>query len=227
VLVQLRRMFLLMVAQHGSLCWSGDSVRGDPLSPFLFLLAAEGLSVILRVVVQSNIFTGCIVGSGVPIDVSHLQFADVTLLMGVKSWANVRALRVVLVLFDAVSGLKVNFHKSKFVGVNVVESLLVEGAVVLGCSMGWIHFLYLGLPIGGDPRRLIFWNPVVNKICSRLSGWKSRLLSYRGRLVLLKYIITSLLVYALSFFRAPSGIISSIESLLIIFFWSWGNIRGK
>jgi hypothetical protein len=34
--------------------------------------------------------------------VSHLQFADDTLLFGNKSWANIRALRVVLVLFDDV-----------------------------------------------------------------------------------------------------------------------------
>jgi hypothetical protein len=90
--------------------------------------------------------------------------------------------------------------------------------------MGWIHFLYLSLSIGGDPRRLTFWNPMVNKICSRLLDWKSRLLSYGGRLVLLKYILTSLLVYALSFFRASSSIISSIEFLLIIFFF---GARGR
>ena len=36
---------------------------------------------------------------------SHLQFTDDALLLGEKSWANVRALRVVLVLFEAVSGL--------------------------------------------------------------------------------------------------------------------------
>jgi hypothetical protein len=184
----------------------------------LFLLAAEGLSVMMRAVVQSNIFMGCTIGSGVPTVVSHLQFADDTLLMGVKRWANVRALRAVLVLFEAVSGLKVNFHESMIVGVNVAESWLVEAAAVLRCSMGRIPFMYLGLPIGGDPRRLTFWDPVVNMTCSRHSGWKSRFLSYGGRLVLLKSVLTSLSVYTLSFFRAPSGIISFIESLLIIFF---------
>ena len=53
---------------------------------------------------------------------------------------------------------------------------------------------------------------------NRLSGWKSRFLSFGGRLVLLKSVLTSLPVYALSFFKAPSGIISSIESLFIKFF---------
>jgi hypothetical protein len=177
--------------------------------------------------VQSNLFTGYSIGTGIPTVVSHLQFADDTLLMGVRSWANVRALLAVLVLFEAVSGLKVNFHKSMFVVINVAESWVLEAAGVLGCSVGRVPFLYLGLPIGGDSRRLSFWDPVVNKIRTRLSGWKSQFLSFGGRLVLLKSVLTSLPVYALSFFKAPSGIISSIESLLNNFFWGGGEDRRK
>ena len=60
---------------------------------------------------------------------------------------------------------------------------------------------------------------MVSRIKSRLSSWKSIHLSFGGHLVLLKSVLTSLLVYALSFFKAPSGIIASIESLLIRFFW--------
>ncbi|MCI43292.1 RNA-directed DNA polymerase (Reverse transcriptase) [Trifolium medium] len=41
-----------------------------------------------------------------PITVSHLQFVDDTLLLGTKSWENVRALQTVLVLFELMSGLK-------------------------------------------------------------------------------------------------------------------------
>jgi hypothetical protein len=54
--------------------------------------------------------------------VSHLQFVDDTLLLGSKSWLNVRALRAVLVLFESMLALKVNFNKSMFVGVNISES---------------------------------------------------------------------------------------------------------
>ncbi|GAU46724.1 hypothetical protein TSUD_100160 [Trifolium subterraneum] len=57
----------------------------------------------------------------------------------------------------------------------------------------------------GDPRRVLFWEPVVNRVRSRLTIWKSRFLSFGGRLVLLKSVLTSLPVYALSFFKAPSG----------------------
>ncbi|MCI19924.1 RNA-directed DNA polymerase (Reverse transcriptase), partial [Trifolium medium] len=147
--------------------------QGDPLSPFLFLLAAEGLNVMMRALVQSKFFTGYSIGMVSFTDVSHLQFADDTLLLGVKSWANIRTLRDVLVLFEAVSGLKVNFHKSMLVGVNVVESWLLEAAAVVGCSVERVPFMYLSLPIGGDPRRLSLWELVVNRIRTRLTGWKS------------------------------------------------------
>ncbi|WJX25077.1 hypothetical protein P8452_14152 [Trifolium repens] len=179
--------------------------QGDPLSPFLFLLAAEGLNVLMEAVVEHNLFTGYRVGEQDPVVVSHLQFADDTLLLGAKSWANVRALRAVLVLFETMSGLKVNFNKSMLVGVNIPDSWLGEAASVLRCRVGKVPFLYLGLPIGGDPRRLAFWDPVVSRLKTRLSGWKNRFLSFGGHLVLLKSVLTSLPVYALSFFKAPSG----------------------
>ncbi|XP_045789438.1 uncharacterized protein LOC123884396 [Trifolium pratense] len=86
--------------------------QGDPLSPFLFLLAAEGLNVLMEAIVTHNFFTGFRIGESDSTSVSHLQFADDTLLLGEKSWANVRALRATLVLFETMSGLKVNFNKS-------------------------------------------------------------------------------------------------------------------
>ncbi|GAU40363.1 hypothetical protein TSUD_319750 [Trifolium subterraneum] len=159
----------------------------------------------METAVARNLFTGYTFGERNPVSVSHLQFADDTLLLGAKSWANIRALRVVLVLFETMSGLKVNFHKNMLVGVNIPDSWLGEAASALCCKVGKIPFVYLSLPIGGDPRRLGFWEPVLTRLQNRLSGWKSRFLSFGGRLVLLKSVLTSLLVYALSFFKAPSG----------------------
>jgi hypothetical protein len=58
-----------------------------------------------------------------------------------------------------------------------------------------VSFLYLGLPIGSNPTRLGFWKPVLARLKNILSGWKSRFLSFGGRLILLKYVLTSLPVY--------------------------------
>jgi len=187
--------------------------QGDLLSPFLFLLAEEGLNVMMHTTVENNLFNGYGVGTSNSVVVSHLQFADDTLLLGEKSWANVRALRAVLTLFADMSGLKVNFHKSLLVRVNIGETWLTKEASVLNCKVGKIPFLYLGLLIGGDPRKLAFWEPVMDNIKTRLSWWQSLFLSFGGSLILLKYVLTSLPLYALSFFKAPSGIISLIESI--------------
>jgi len=178
--------------------------QGDPLSPFLFLLAAEGLNVSMTSTVNSNLFTGYSIGAHTPTVLSHLQFADDTLLLGVKSWANVRALRAILVMFENLSGLKVNYHKSMLVGINIVDSWLQEAASILSCKIGNIPFMYLGLPIGGDARRLSFWDPVLDRLKSRLSEWKSRNLSYGGLLILLKSVMSSLPIYTLSFFQSSS-----------------------
>jgi hypothetical protein len=76
----------------------------------------------------------------------------------------------VFVLFELMSGLKVNFYKSMLVGVNISDSWLNEVASALRCNVGKVHFLYMGLLIGGDPRRLGFWEPVLARIRNRLPG---------------------------------------------------------
>ncbi|GAU47037.1 hypothetical protein TSUD_239950 [Trifolium subterraneum] len=152
--------------------------QGDPLSPFLFLLAAEGLHVLMEAMVERNLFNGYNVGVATPVLVSHLQFADDTLLMGTKSWANVRALRAVLVLFETMSGLKVNFNKSMLVGVNIPDSwklrefnlallgkwcwrMLVERDSLWFRVLAARYGLERGRLCAGGPRGSMWWRELV------------------------------------------------------------------
>ena len=80
------------------------------------------------------------------------------------------------------------------VGINVADSWLAETTSVMNGRTCSIPFVYLGLPTGGDARRLNFWNPLLNRIKTRLPSCKSRNLSFGGRLVLLKSVMSSLLV---------------------------------
>ena len=138
--------------------------QGDPLSPFLFLLAAEGFNVMMTSVIKAGLYHGYRVGTHDGVSLSHLQFADDSLILCVKIWANVRYMRAVLILFEQVSGLKVNFHKSMLTEINITTSWLTEAAYVLNCLVGTLSFVYLGLSIGGDARRLEFSQPVLNRI---------------------------------------------------------------
>jgi hypothetical protein len=85
---------------------------GDPLSPFLFLIV-EGLNVIIHASVEKQ---------DAQDRISHLKFAYDTLIVGKNSWRNIRAFKAMLILFELVSGLKVIFHRSMLMGVNVNDS---------------------------------------------------------------------------------------------------------
>jgi len=177
--------------------------------------------------VSAELYRGYTVGGGDGVSVSNLRFADDTLLLAEKSWANVRSMRAVLIISEQVSGLKVNFHKSMLTGVNVVDSWLTEAAMVMNCRVGMLPFVYLRLPVGGDAWRLEFWEPVVSLIVNRLSNWSCKFLSLGDRLILLKSILSSLPVYFLSFFKVPTCIISYIESIFNFFFGGVVRNLGK
>jgi len=116
-------------------------------------------------------------------------------------------------LVDNKKDVLVYFNKSMLTGLNIPSTWLAEAASVLHCRTGSLPFVYLGLSIGGDSRKLSFWKLVVDRVVARLSAWNNQFLSLGGCMVLLKSVLSSLPVYFLSFFKAPAGIISSIESI--------------
>jgi len=113
----------------------------------------------------ANLFRGYHVGSQNEVPLTHLQFADDTLIIREKSWSNVRYMRVALLIFEAVSGLKVNFHKSMLTGVNVSESWLTEAASVMNCRTGKITFMYLGCLLVVICADVTFGNLCLTALC--------------------------------------------------------------
>lgn len=60
--------------------------QGDPLSPLLFNVVAEGLNILLKRAKELGIINGVEVGSG-GFCVSHLQYADDTIIMCNAEWS--------------------------------------------------------------------------------------------------------------------------------------------
>lgn len=150
--------------------------QGDTLAPFLFLMMAEGLTGLMRNAVALGLFKGFKVGNGGE-EVSILQYADDTLLVGEASWENLWSMKAILRCFELVSGLRVNFHKSRVIGINVEQQFQHDAAMFLNCKSGKIPFKYLGLPIGADPRKLVTWQLVLDSLKYRLASWKGKHLS--------------------------------------------------
>ncbi|GJS41117.1 RNA-directed DNA polymerase, eukaryota, reverse transcriptase zinc-binding domain protein [Tanacetum coccineum] len=192
--------------------------QGDPVSPFLFILAVEALKVALLEATSNNIFKGIKVGKDM-VHISHLQFTDDALIMGEWSRSNAMNLSRILTCFHLAFGLKVNFNKSNLYGVGVSNVELNSLASTVGCIAAQFPCTYLGLPIGASMSRCHHWTPLVDRFHKWLSTWKSKSLSIGGRLTPNKSVLGSLGVYYFSTYKAPKKIINKLESIRRNFFW--------
>jgi hypothetical protein len=135
--------------------------QGDPLSPLLFVVVMEALSRMMTATVDRGLLFGFSVGSrnNEELLVSHLLFADDTLIFCEANSEQLRHLRCIFLCFEAVSGLKINLAKSEIVLVGEVGD--VEGlACILGCRVSSLPMKYLGLPLGASYKATSIWNGI-------------------------------------------------------------------
>ncbi|KAK5834456.1 hypothetical protein PVK06_018334 [Gossypium arboreum] len=198
--------------------------QGDPLSPFLFILVAEVLHLVLDSVVELGLIEGFKnIISG--LDFSHLQFADDTILFLKADDIEVSNVKYILRCFKLFTGLSINFKKSCLVGFNVNEELLSRLTAICKCKIGSLSFDYLGIPLGANPKRIANWNLIIDRIRRKLAGWKCHSLSWAGRVVLINAVLSALPIYFMSLFCAPVTIIKRIDKIRWNFLW--GSIDGK
>ena len=117
------------------------------------------------------------------------------------------------------SRLNINFGKSALIAFGCDEDWVHQMRLMLCCSMVKLSILYLGISLGANPRRTETWKLVIEKVRKWLSLWKAKLLSRVGRLVLIKLVLNSLLLFYLSIFRIPNSIALQIIKLQRRFFW--------
>jgi len=73
-----------------------------------------------------------------------------------------------------VSGLKVNFFKSKLYGLNLEDFFLEASSNFLCCNIDRIPFWFLGVLVGANPRRYSTCSMTIDSMRKRLSDWKGR-----------------------------------------------------
>ncbi|GKA79556.1 hypothetical protein Tco_0786152, partial [Tanacetum coccineum] len=112
----------------------------------------------------------------------------------------------VLKCFFCASGLSINMHKSKLMGIDVDDDIVNQAAHSIGCLQLKSPFSYLGSRIGGSMSRINSWDDIVNKLLARLSKWKMKTLSIGGRLTLLKSVLGSTPIYYMSVLKRMESI---------------------
>nr|GEZ32709.1 coatomer beta' subunit [Tanacetum cinerariifolium] len=158
--------------------------QGDPLSPYLFILIMESLHVCFSRVVGDGLFHGIRLNRSLVL--THLFYADDALFIG--EWSEV-------------------------MGVAVPQSMVVEAASFIGCSIMQNQFKYLGVQVGECMSRSKAWDGIILKLRSRLSKWKAKPLSIGSRFTLLKAVLDASPLYTMSIFKAPLGVLKKMESI--------------
>jgi Reverse transcriptase (RNA-dependent DNA polymerase) len=121
--------------------------QGDPLSPYLFLLAVEGLHKFLSLGISKGQFEGLGPVLSHNKKLMHIQYADDTLLFIKANHFMVEKVKWALRAFEAISGLKINFLKSEIIPLNISPDEGLYFANLLNCTLGKLPLKYLGVKL--------------------------------------------------------------------------------
>uniref|UniRef100_A0A803NV61 Reverse transcriptase domain-containing protein n=1 Tax=Cannabis sativa TaxID=3483 RepID=A0A803NV61_CANSA len=200
-------------------CPSQGLRQGDPLSPFLFIIGSEVLSrLLLREEATGHLHGFKVCPRSPPI--SHLMYADDTFLFCAAKVDEINVVQECLKKYCDWSGQMLNASKSAIVySKNTCPEVKALINNILGFRPLSDNDKFLGNPISFSKsitRDFIF---VVDKVKSRLEGWRSKLLSQAGRTTLIQSVVASITVYAMSTFLLPQRICDELDKVVRKFWW--------
>ncbi|KAJ4944112.1 hypothetical protein JOQ06_012657 [Pogonophryne albipinna] len=201
---------------NGSLCAPFKAQRGVrqgcSLSGMLYSLAIEPFLHRLRSKLQGFSFPGCR-------DVFKLSAYADDIMVFVKKQDDINVLTEIVSNFCKISSARVNWGKSEAlaVGEGSIDSLLLPG------GLGWKRagLKYLGIYLGDDTFCLKNWDGLIEKVEGRLKKWKWILpkLSFKGRILILNNLVSSMLAHRLACTDPPVNLLSRVQALMVDFFW--------
>ena len=189
--------------------------QGCPISALLFLLVAETMACSVRnnelikgISIENEIFKIC-------------QLADDTTIF-VKDLQSIETLMTFLQRFYEYTGLKINIDKSQVVPIGKVKLQNLKLPIsIKKMAVNNKGFKTLGVWFSYDIQEAISlnFNEKIEKIEKILNIWKTRKLSWKGKILILKSLILPQITYLLSVCYCPDRILMKIDHILMEFFW--------
>lgn len=183
--------------------------QGDPLSPYLFLLCAEGLHSLIKQAENNGSIRGVSLCKDGP-KVSHLFFADDSLLFYRVNDHDCGAILEVLNKYEQASGQQINRDKTQiFFSTNMERSIQESGVSTITQ-----YEKYLGLPLFVGRAKKQSFSYIRERIWHKMQGWKEKILSQANREVLIKAVIQAMPTFTMNCFKLPRGLCKDIKSLI-------------
>ena len=198
-------------------CYSGLK-QGDPLSPYLFVLAMEALSACIKYEIGKGMFkfhSRC-----KETEITHLIFADDVMLFSYGDMDSVSAMMRALELFSKISGLCLNPAKCVTFFGNVPNAVQDFTMAVSKFNRGTLPVSYLGLPLVVGKLSLRDCQPLISKITSRFESWSCKFMNHAGRAQLINSVIFGIHGHWSAHLFLPISILKRIQSSISRFLWT-------
>ncbi|CAN1752592.1 LINE-1 retrotransposable element ORF2 protein [Linum perenne] len=200
--------------------------QGCPLSPFLFLICAEGISALVRQEVRDDRLHGVRVCNRAP-PVTHLLFADDSFFFFRAEFEEARWVKEIFRTYGQASSQLINFEKSGIFFSKSTHAMLQDGVkAILGVSEPFDRGKYLGMPSFVGRRKKDTFMFIKERIWERIQKWKGRMLSKGGKEVLVKSVLQAIPIFSMNVFMLPITLVIEIERLINSFWWG-DNTNGE
>ena len=194
--------------------------QGCPLSPYLYILAMEFLTKHIQMALNQGDIKGVRIATSAP-QLTNIMYADDLMILGQADTREIGCIKMLLEEFAKYSGLHINPDKSKaWFSKKCDAASRDEVLTVLGAKEAGHREKYLGVFIAKNQnRRDQSHELLLQRLHSKLSGWKMNVLSQAGRLALIKSVLISIPVYFMSIARIPQRTLKEMKALIRNFFW--------
>src|SRR6185437_3319553 len=89
----------------------------------------------------------------------------------------------------------------------------------LPCQISEFPCKYLGVPLSPHKITKAQAQPIIDKLADRLPSWKADLLTKPGRMILVQFVLTSMLIYILLALELPPCVLKAINKIRRGFLW--------
>jgi hypothetical protein len=200
--------------------------QGDPLSTMLFNIVADMLAIMIERAKNDSLIEGVIphlIDGGLSI----LQYTDDTILFMEHDLEKAQNLKLILLAFVQLSGLKINFHKSELFCFGEAQDDVNKYTDLFVCGHGQFPMRYLGISIHYWRLTLTEWKLVEERLQKYLSSLKDKLLSLGGRRILINLVLSNMMLHMISFFLLPKAVLRKMDYYRSIFFWQGDSEKKK